>query len=488
MDGEKDDDLERAQQWAVRPPPLAPYWEGRTFDEALETPMEALHAEADNSALYERLFALINEDDPVLNDQALSQIKYALRAEARDEEERHAADQPVDPSLLHFRLGGILAAVEHRLTSRPELLEAFCYYFYRHRDEPQTGQIRNWLNSLDASLDAGRLSRDSLLAARILFGAYGATWGEAGTRLLETLDHEDLTVRACAAYQIGKFCRRLAPASEEHDSWRRNLEEDQRITQGMAALTHYWDLIRSKEIQRAGVAGAFWNSAPTWTIDADDWLLTLLEQAEREPYLRYFPCNLGFDAHERFSSNPVAIQRLIDAGRIDLALEAATEENDPVPGLEPILMELGENEDMEIVRRASWTLAYAYNRLHPNGARLGFVQRQLTHPHYDLFLLFTGDRQPGLPYAVVLYPKIPCQYWSLKKAEDLVHQIFPPTVRGEASRDSPTDWPSRWYERGYVSFAVTGKQRNTKRVSRITIGYRSDIYWNPSHSPAVVRL
>jgi len=482
MDEEKDDVLERAKQWAVRPAPLAPYWEGRTFDEALETPMEALQTEAEKSALYERLFALIDRNDPAVIYQALDRIRNAFLAEARDEEERDAGNPPPDRSPLHFRLEGILTAVEQRLSSHPELLEAFCAHFYYHwvLDELQTGQIRDWLNRLDASPDAGRLSRDSLLAARILFGAYGATWREAGAGLLEALDQEDLTVRACAAYQIGKFCRRLAPENDYYDDWRRDLEEDQRLTEGMAPLTDYWALIRSKEIERAGVAGAFWQRAPKWTIDAGDWLLTLLEQAEPEPYIRYFPCNLGFDAHERFSRNPAAVRRLIDAGLIGLACAAATDIMELIPGMEPLLMELGENEDVEIVRLASWMLAYAYHRLHPNGARLGFVQRHATHSDYDLFLLFSERQQPGTPYAVVLYPKSPRRSWSEQEAEHFVDQVFLPTARGEASQDTLTNRDYHWqYARGFVSFAVAGKRKNAKRVARITIGYRSDTYWNP---------
>lgn len=155
---------------------------------------------------------------------------------------------------------------------------------------------------------------------------------------------------------------------------------------------------------------------------------------------------------------------MINTCRIEIAIETATEEKDPVEGLVPILMELGDNENAEVVRRASWALAYSYNRLHPNGARLGFVQSHLTYSEYDLFLLFTGDRQPGVPYAVVLYPKMPCKHWSMKEADNLVDQIFPPEVRGELSQDSLTNWTYRWYERGYVSFSAAGKRRNAKRA------------------------
>ena len=473
MDAENDAEVERAVRLAALPAPLAPYWEGRTFDDALETSFRELTTEGERAELFERLFALLDRTDHRTADNALSRLNYALKAEADDDDESGSDDRSATPQRHHLRLERILAAVEQRLAANPDLLEAFCSHFYANREEHQAEQICRWLNRLDAA----SLNADALLAARILFGAYGATWGTAGNGLLAALDHDDLTVRACAAYQIGTFCRRLAPAHKQRDYWRRDFKEDRRRIRGMASLADYWDLIRKKELQRAGVAGAFWHSAPTWTIDADDWLLTLLEQAEPEPYIAYFPCNLGFCAHERFSQNPGAIRRLLDAGRTGIALEAATEENTPIPGLEPILMELGENDDAEIVRRASWILAYAYNRLHPNGARLGYVQRHSVTPDYDLFLLFADDLPSGSPYTVVLYPIAPRRDWSREEADLLVDRVFPPVVRGEASSDELTG--QRWYQRGFVLFAAAGKRKNAARVSRITIGYRSHTYWNP---------
>lgn len=171
---------------------------------------------------------------------------------------------------------------------------------------------------------------------------------------------------------------------------------------------------------------------------------------------------------------------------MDIALAAATEENEPVKGLKPILIELGGSEDVEIVRRASWTLAYCYRHLHPNGEKHGFVQRHCMNPDYDLFLLLSDNQQPGIPYAVVLYPVPPRRHWSKEEAETIVDQVFPPAARGEASPDTLTEWSSRWYQRGYVTFS-TGKRRSAGRILRVTIGYRSNVYWHPLHSCVAAR-
>ena len=466
--------LEQAERIATCPLPLAPYWDGQTFADALNVAVRELPSEAEKAALYDSLFALIDGNDPEVQDHALSRLANAFSLEASEENEL------AEGVLPQSRLETIIAAVERRLPMRPDLLEDFCIHFTWPRiRETAHEQIQNWLNRLDRSLEPCAVPESALLAARIFYGAYGNTWAEAGDRLLAALDHENETVRACAAHQIGKFCSRLAPDTAKHSGWDRDMEADKIATHGMTPLTYYWALIRTKEIQRAGVAGAFWRSAPRWTVDADAWLLTLLEQAAPEPYIRYFPCNLGFDAHERYSRNPAAIRRLMDAGRIDIALEAATEEREPVKGLETVLMELGSSENPGIVCRASWKLAYCYNRVHPNGERLGFVQRHLARTDCDLLLLFMGDKNSSIPHAAVLYPKHPRPYWSLKEAQVLLERVFPPAARGSMHEDSFPLPGHAWYQRGFVTFSAARTRRRSSCVSRITIDYRSDVYWNP---------
>jgi hypothetical protein len=412
MNDEQSLGLERAEHIASMPAPLAPYWEGRTFDQALETPIESSNANAAKSALYERLFELLDRNEPALNYQALSQIRHNFERELDLLEEYEAEDRPSARVHLDALLDTILAAIELRLYANSDLLEAFCGQMHHSLNGTHSHQVRLWLNRVGQTSVAAQLSGDGVLAMGILLGTLGETWEEAGTPLLNALDHEDLLVRACAAYQIGLFCARVAPRSEEHDSYRRDYEMDRRLTRGMAPLEDYWATIWKKEVERAGVAGAFWHSAPTWTIDADEWILSLIEQADSEPYFVLFPCNIGFHAHERFSRNPAAVRRMIDAGRIRLAVEAAGDASEVIPGMEPLLMELGENEDGEIARLASWTLAYNYNCLHPNGERLGYVQRDTSSSEYDMYLVFSDQQQRGVPYAVILYPKSPRMHWS----------------------------------------------------------------------------
>lgn len=468
--------LEQARETAALPIPLAPYWEGRTYDAALETSISELATETERGEMYERLFALLDRDDAELRCQAVCCLYNAYRLERWEE----AEEMPAGRVSLQERFTRMLAAVEQRLPAQPDLMEEFCSHFNPNLCDPSEIEwIRGWLDRLADQKELYALSDDILLATRILFGAYGATWSEAGAALMAVLDHADLNVRACAAYQIGTFCRRLAPDDPHSYLDDRDLAADQHATEGMRPLADYWELIRRKEIERPGIAGAFWSIAPQWTVEGDEWLLTLLEQADPEPYLRYFPCNLGFDAHERFRRDPSAIRRLMQAGRMEIALAAATESNEPIPGMETLLMELGEREEPDFTRLAAWHLAYHYNRLHPRGQRLGFVQHHTMRPDCDLYLLFSQPEEKGNPYAVVLYPKPPAVHWSRKEAQTLQRRLFPYHVRGKVQPDNIPDPNHIWYRRGYVHFAPADPRSSKGDVTHITIGYRSDIFWNP---------
>jgi hypothetical protein len=249
----------------------------------------------------------------------------------------------------------------------------------------------------------------------------------------------------------------------------------------MKQPSYYWELIKRKEIERPGVAGPFLHTAPHQTVDLDGWLLAVIERAKPEPFLKMFPCNVGFVSHEQFSRNPKAIRRIMKAGRSSIAVAAATEETgQPVPGMKPILRKLAQSKHAEVVHGVSWSLAYVYDYLEPRGAKLGFVQRHSIISGCRLYLLFSDRLKSGSPYAAVLYPTGKAPSWSREAAEALVDRVFPPSARGVEQKDDFMQTPGhRWYARGYVDFAPTHGEKNPGRVSRITIGYRSDVYWNP---------
>jgi hypothetical protein len=60
MEEESKSILARARKAARMSVPLAPYWEGRTFEEALTTSVWELRSEPDRATLYERLLTLLD--------------------------------------------------------------------------------------------------------------------------------------------------------------------------------------------------------------------------------------------------------------------------------------------------------------------------------------------------------------------------------------------------------------------------------------------
>ncbi|NEO28173.1 MAG: hypothetical protein F6K03_15165, partial [Kamptonema sp. SIO4C4] len=207
------------------------------------------------------------------------------------------------------------------------------------------------------------------------------------------------------------------------------------------------------------------------------WLLDILEQSpDPEPYIPYFPYNLTFDAHERFSRDADAIRRLMHMGRARLALAAATDESCQIAELEPLLIELGYSDDPEMVRIASWQLAYYYHVLHPKGADLGYVELVSGVSEIDLLLLFSRNTEAESPYAAVIYPRD--GYFSLSVAQQWVNRIFPEAIRG-IPRDDLSPGLADWYQRGYIDYHRDEQNQDTDAIAGVIIGYRSSVPLHP---------
>jgi hypothetical protein len=162
--------------------------------------------------------------------------------------------------------------------------------------------------------------------------------------------------------------------------------------EGMPSLSEMISFINAKEIEYPGVMSGWKRRCEIIPDDRDytEWVLDIFARSPTpETFSPYFPITLAFSAHESFSNNPQAIRRLIDIGRIDIACEAATDEDRKIDGIEPLLIELANLDDPEVVRIASWHLAYNYHYLHPRGAETGYVESIDELPEIDIFLLFS---------------------------------------------------------------------------------------------------
>ncbi|MEM9216243.1 MAG: hypothetical protein AAGD25_18095 [Cyanobacteria bacterium P01_F01_bin.150] len=507
--------------------PFAPDWTCEP-EQLLEINLQFPYSAAEWDQIFTTFIELLDHKDVRISDRAIDRLISAVEQEAS----QHSNDKEYLPKSTDERFREVLEAIAHLIRKTPRSLEQFCQKVqFLAKEEPYKQCVLNWLSQLinqledieeDANINSSNpevpvtltpsnnadaasadnspskqpttLTPEAVLSARIFLGAYDSSWQAFGPELLNLLDHQDLLIRACAAHQIGQFCRQAIqnqfspiqyPFTEE--DYRRN----QQAIAGMPSYEIFFDLTKSKEIERPGIAGAFWDATTSYPgFDWKNWLLDILEQSPNpEPYLPYFPCNLAFDAHEKFDQDVDAIQRLIKMGRTDIAISAATEAAEKVDELQPLLMELGYKEDSLTIRLASWHLAYYYHVAHPNGIEQGYVEWINDLADIDLFLLFSVERDRPTPYAAVIYGKDSNGPLPYKTAQRWVNQIFPKAVRGMPRRELEylTHTLYQWYAKGYVQYVVANEKDYSTRktveppefVDNVIIGYRSDQPWNP---------
>lgn len=445
------------------PVPIAPQWEGRTFPQVLDKPLRRNYSREQWDEIFADLLVLVRNERHEVRRATLERLVEAVMCETEFAPTNRKIKRDVQIlGTAHARqrtrtllTATILPNVE------PGMFALCCARFHFRCRKPS--DRRSFLSLLrePSIVNAPALSNEALLAASIVFGGYGATWQEAGIQLLAALDHPDIDVRACAAYQIGQLCNDDKPGAQ--------IEE----------ISH---LIQEKEIQRPGVAGPFWAAYPWNGPQNWEWLVeTLCLSPQPEPHLDYFSINLMFEAHEHFSRDTKTIERFINAGRFDVAAMTATEEEKLISGMEPLLQRIGNEGETEDARLASWHLAYYYHVLHERGAALGFVECVPVTEVINLFLLHSEPGSDRSPYATVLCGSKPNDCLSQADAKYWTDRIFPDAVRGPAKPEAYLGERSQWYQRGYVQVAPCSgeEQIGLGDADSVTIGYRSDTPWNP---------
>ncbi len=203
-----------------------------------------------------------------------------------------------------------------------------------------------------------------------------APWDSVRSFLFATLDHDDVLVRAATARTIGERYR------------------DGVLSDMTPPFKEVVELITEKEILRPGLAAPLFKGWHQWTdrsfevcaeVKLEEWIYRILEHRKGlEPILWPWSDGIEVFAREIFATHPDYVRKLLDLGQEALALEAATGAHERIDGMEPLLLELGARSDAELCRRASSHLAYHYHRLHPDGAKRGFV-RQVSLASIDLF-------------------------------------------------------------------------------------------------------
>ncbi len=284
--------------------------------------------------------------------------------------------------------------------------------------------LRAWLRAMLDAPPPG-VAPDKVKAALLRLRSFDVNSSEDKGHLITLLDHPSNAVRACAAHRLSDFAA--------HD-------------------LGLFDLIKEKELTRPGLAGPFWTEfhfdSRHRPIDPIPWMMDILEQRSGpEPSLEDMGYNgIDFYLHEVCDGSPETISRMIAGGHLELAVETACEMRCVMPGMQPILIELGHQADRSIARRAQLQLAMFYRTLHPAIADGSIRHWPDWAPEAEMFSIHWGPA--NALWLVVLYPRIDPDFDD-GTARALIDRALPPDLRGPAVRhvlDWRKDEPPGAYE------------------------------------------
>jgi hypothetical protein len=252
------------------------------------------------------------------------------------------------------RIDRLLEEIEKAHHQWPDVIPEFLRNLRFHGDDEHVAPyLLRWIGKI-ASQSQLSVDQGLILGTQLLLRRREPVIGDQMLDWISLLDAPSPYLRGCAAYLLG-VC-----SDDEDDE-----DEEGAATQPDAVQ---WPtkralmvLIGEKEIQRPGVAGPFWSPShqeyPATDADfiyAALWMMDLLERRQDQPpILGEMPYNdITFYLHELCCDDPVAMQRMIDGGFIELALMTATEIQGKVNGVTTILEKLATDPDARIAAAA----------------------------------------------------------------------------------------------------------------------------------------
>jgi hypothetical protein len=311
-----------------------------TFWTLREAPLHEL-SEAQWRDYYPAMAPWLTDSAPEIRDCALERLMMAVfRAEfCQRPREDHYADA------ARARMAWLLAEVDRTNIQHPDTIpNVLDGLRYHGDDEPFRTPLLAWLDELRTRQLDG-VDDGVVLGTRMIVA--GVRHDNLNRKLAEwvsLLDHPSNYVRACAAHQLGNYsCEDTEPTRD--------------------AL---FDVMRSKEIARPGVAGPFWSPQHCFESDGANhnalWMIEMLEQ-RIGPAPSNMPYNdIDFYLHELCCYSPDLMRRMLAGGFDELALMTATEMHEPVVGVQPILEELAAHARPEIAAGAQRHLAAHYGK------------------------------------------------------------------------------------------------------------------------------
>ena len=414
---------------------------------------------------WDRLFALLvrllRHGDARVRDLAYHYARIAMGAEYGPPYEEHTAQDRAQ--LVARRTAQLLPSLAPLMSSGAMSLLRCTDDLVHVEGLAELGPqeiVKEWIASL-----AGDSPR--ALAARIAY-LDGREPLEPAIRsdqasLLAYLDDDDDMVRAYAARALGnRYC---GDAAE--------------LVPPLPPLPEVVATLTAKEIERPGIAGPFFSNWYDFAIDdfatraeveVEEWICTILAK-RKQPEPETLPCSNGIDffAHEIFGGRADYVRKLLDLGHDELAVQAATEVDERIDDMEPLLVELGDRADSEVCRLAAWHLASNYRRLHVAGEQRGFVGKRTLDESAELFVSLMPLPDGGsYAYSAVVYPRRE-ETFDEAEAAACLDALLPASMRGELL---PFGIPGDGDEPGLY---VYGRSANARYACGALVQFRGDL-------------
>lgn len=429
--------------------------------------------------LFQTLLALTQSEDEGITDSAYHYLFIVLQLEYGPPYEDR--DQGREQRRIHYkqRIEQCLPTLRINIQKKPPIIFRLMDNIVHTEQLCDAGPLPGIIQWLEDLKKNGDLSSDAFQIVEMAYVFSRMPWDEAKQKLFPLLDHPVNLVRAYAARTLGEFY------SSGGDHLNPSLKE-------------IISDITSKEIERPGIAGPLLNAYYDFEVDLfekqsglkiEDWFLEILSK-RKAPEPDTLPCSNGIDffAHELFGGRSDYIRKLLDLGYKELALDAATEVNERIDDLLPLLIELGNDEDPEICRRACRHLAHYYQYLHSHGEKMGFIKKILLGKEAELYVnYYLFENEKKYPYSGILYPNGK-SFFRDEEAWKYINKIMPSDIRDEqiphpaSVQRKPEPYilgngVSYAYARAIVSLKGDATQKQWRQIEFIWRGTRGA--WSP---------
>jgi hypothetical protein len=310
--------------------------------------------------------------DSVLFDQSNSSRDYVQRSVTRQlgigrplSEGGPTAPLPLMHIAVPLERAKVMVApylnhLEALLDKDPYAHVGLCWKVFENPVPPFHSVFDQWLADLDArrgTCDQSMIRRAMALVTLAEEGRQRLSWSHCETYLIPQLMDPQPLVAAAAARYLGM----LYGEAEEMFAFSQ--------PQPIAMML---EQIAKLPANRRVVAGGFLNgydclgpfaalreNASLVGFDFEGWVLDVLDQRGAEPYLPSAQ-SFWFYMHEEFCFKPAFIDRMIDASHHWEALMTATEMQERVEGMQPVLVRLAACAEPSIAKSALICLEQHY--------------------------------------------------------------------------------------------------------------------------------